>query len=127
MKSTDNHLRVQTTLVPQELTPIEVNELARAITFYHKDGQYRCQSFFTSPHIGELNWVDGLEKSADVWLRSIRLIGCNLFHVRCAGNESNVRKMCEDPGFHRILREITNTFTEKRIGKMGCRFGPDLG
>jgi hypothetical protein len=108
----DNHLRVQTSLVPQELTSIEVQEMARAITFYQKDGQYRCQSFFTSPRIGELNWVEGLEKSADVWFRSIRLIGCNLFDVRCVGAEGNVRKVCEDPGFHRILREISNTFTE---------------
>jgi hypothetical protein len=105
----DNHLRVQTSLVPQELTSIEVQEMARAITFYQKDGQYRCQSFFTSPRIGELNWVEGLEKSADVWFRSIRLIGCNLFDVRCVGAEGNVRKVCEDPGFHRILREISNT------------------
>jgi len=114
MKSaySDNRLRVQTNLVPQELTAIEVNEMARAITFYQKDGQYRCQSFFTSPRIGEVNWVEGLEKSADVWFRSFQLIGCNLFHVRCTGTELNVRKVCEDPNFYRILREISSTFTE---------------
>ncbi len=114
MRSTyqENRLRVQTTSIPQELTQSEVNEMARAITFYQKDGQYRCQSFFTSPRIGELNWVDGLEKSADVWFQSIRLIGCNLFHVRCTGAEGNVRKVCEDPSFSRMLREISSTFTE---------------
>jgi hypothetical protein len=108
----DNHLRVQTNLIPQEMSSIEVNEMARAITFYQKDGQYRCQSFFTSPRIGELNWIEGLEKSADVWFRSFELIGCNLLHVRCTGAEGNVRRLCEDPGFYRILREMSSTFTE---------------
>jgi len=86
--------------------------MARAITFYQKDGQYRCQSFFTSPRIGEVNWVEGIEKSADVGFRSFQLIGCNLFHVRCTGTEGNVRKVCEDPSFYRMLREISSTFTE---------------
>jgi len=86
--------------------------MARAITFYQKDGQYRCQSFFTSPRIGELSWDEGIEKSADVGFRSFQLIGCNLFHVRCTGAEGNVRKVCEDPSFYRMPREIDSTLTE---------------
>jgi hypothetical protein len=112
MKKQNNFLRVQTNAIPGEITSIEANEIARGISLYHKSGKYMCQTFFTPPRIGEINWIEGIEKGADACFRSIRLIGNNLFHVRCMGAEKKVREVCEDPMFFQMLRGISTTLNE---------------
>jgi len=108
----NNHIKIQTSAIPGEISQTEINEVARAIALYHKDGKYSCQTFFTPPRMAEVNWIEGFEKSADVYIRSIELIGTNLFHVRCVGQEANVRKVCGDPGFFSLLRGINSTLNE---------------
>ncbi len=66
MRKQNNCLQVQTNAVQGELTPIEINEIARGVSLYYKNGRYNCQTFFTPPRIGEINWVEGMEKKADV-------------------------------------------------------------
>ncbi len=109
----NNRLKIQTNIMPAELTSLEFNEMARAIALYHKGGKYTCQTFFTPPRIGEMNWVEGFESAADVYFRSIRLIGTNLFHVLLIGKEADVRKVCMDSGFFKLLAGIHTTFTEE--------------
>jgi hypothetical protein len=108
----NNHIKMQTSAIPGEITQMEINEVARAIALYHKDGKYSCQTFFTPPRLAEVNWIEGFEKSADVYIRSIELIGTNLFHIRCVGTEANVRKVCGDPGFYNLLRGVNSTLSE---------------
>jgi hypothetical protein len=108
----NNHLKVQTNVIPSELTPLEISETARALALYHKDGKYMCQTFFTPPRVAEINWIEGLEKSGDVYFRSIELIGTSLFHVCCTGSEKNMRRVCSDPALFNILRGMTSTFSE---------------
>jgi hypothetical protein len=112
MKKHNNNLQVQTNAIQGELTPIEINEIARGVSFYYKNGRFTCQSFFTPPRIGEINWVDGIEKEADVCFRSIRLIGNNLFHVHCMGSEKKVRQVCAEPMFFQMLRALSSTLSE---------------
>ncbi len=108
----NNRLKVQTNEIPRELTPMEISEMTRAIALYHKDGKYTCQTFFTPPRIAQVNWIEGVEKSADVYFRSIQLIGTNLFHVHCIGTEEKFRKVCGDAGFYNIIRGLSSTFSE---------------
>jgi hypothetical protein len=112
MKKQDNCLQVQTNAIPGELTSIELDEIAKGISFYQKNGKYMCQTFFTPPRVGEINWIEGIEKSADMCFRSIRMIGSNLFHVQCKGAEKKVRQACTEPLFFQMLRSIKTTFTE---------------
>ncbi len=112
MKKQNGYLRVQTNIIPSELTAMETSELARGISLYFKNGKYLCQSFFTPPRIGEVNWIEGIEKGADACIRSVRLIGTSLFHVRWAGSEKKVRQVCSDPMFFQMLRAIGTTLNE---------------
>ncbi len=109
----NNRLRVQTNEIPRELTSMEINEMIRAIALYHKDGKYTCQTFFTPPRIAQVNWIEGVEKSADVYFRSIQLIGTNLLHVNCTGTEERVRKACGDPSFYNLIRGLSSSFSER--------------
>ncbi|RMG68258.1 MAG: hypothetical protein D6715_02725 [Calditrichaeota bacterium] len=108
-----NHVRVQTNVLPAELSTAEIYEAARSISLFYKNANFVCQTFFTNPLVGELNWVDGLEKQADVHFREIRFIGPNLFHIRVVGTEDNVRRMCEDPKFYNLLKGLYTTFNEE--------------
>lgn len=112
MKKQNSFLRVQTNAVPGEITPFEANEIARGISLFHKNGKFQCQTFFTPPRVGEINWIEGIEKGADACFRSIRLIGNNLFHIQWTGPEKKVRDACEDPMFFKMIRAISTTFTE---------------
>jgi len=107
-----NHLKVQTTVLPPDLTTLEVNETARGIALFYKNNNFTCQTFFTPPAIGEITEIEGLEDKADVYFRTIELIGPNLFHVRTVGKEDKVRKMCDDPKLFNLIRGISSTLTE---------------
>ena len=91
---------------------METNEIARGVSLYYKNGRYSCQTFFTPPRIGEINWVEGIEREADVCFRSIRLIGNNLLHIHCMGTEIKVRQVCSEPMFFQMLQALSSTFTE---------------
>ena len=107
-----NRIKVQTNVLPTQLTTTEIHETARSIALYYKDGQFVCQTFFTPPLVGEINWVEGLERKADVHFREISLIGPNLFRLRLTGDEDKIRKMCQDDKLYTLIRGINETFTE---------------
>jgi len=107
-----NVLSLQTNLVPTELTPDIIEEIARGIALYYKDNNFVCQTFFTQPILGEVQMVDGLEKEADVYIRSIQMVGPNLFHVLVTGEEEKVHTMCRDKTYYELIRGIETTFTE---------------
>jgi len=107
-----NHIKVQTNELPPKLTAPTITGTARGIALYYKGGTFMYQNFFTQPLVGRINWLEGLEKTADVHFRSIRFIGTNLFHVRVVGKENQIRKMCEDPRFYELLTGIETTLTD---------------
>lgn len=106
-----NQLKVHTRPLPVDWTAAESAEVARALLLCYRDGQFTCQTFFTQPLIGQINWLEGLKREADVYLREITAIGIDLFHLRLVGREDEVRKMCGAPGFYRLLRGIGATLT----------------
>src|SRR5207247_10387324 len=97
--------------LPCEWTPTESSEVGRALLLCYRDGQFTCQTFFTQPLTGQINWLEGLKQDAQVYFREINAIGIDLFHVRLAGKEADVRKMCGAPGFYGLLRSIDATLT----------------
>jgi hypothetical protein len=111
MKQT-NQLKVHTRPLPAEGTPAESAEIARALLLCYRDGQFTCQTFFTQPLIGQINWLEGLKRDAHVYFREITAIGIDLFHIRLVGKEEDVRKMCGAPSFYDLLRGIEATLTE---------------
>jgi len=108
-----NHIRVQTNVLPQDLTPQIMEETARGIALYYKDKKFICQTFFTQPILGEINMVDGLETDADVHIRAIQWIGPNLFHIRLMGAEKDIRTMCKDKKFYDVIRGISATLSSE--------------
>ncbi len=108
-----NSINVQTNIIPTHLTTSVLDETARGIALYYKDGQFICQTFFTQPIVGEVNILKGLETNADVHIRSIQVIGPNLLHVRLLGAKPQVIDMCEDSSFYNILRGISTTMTNE--------------
>src|SRR4030095_16014736 len=86
-------------------------EVARALLLCYRDRQFTCQTFFTQPLIGQINWLEGLKPDADVYFRESNAIGVDLFHLRLVGEEEDVRKMCGIPGFYGLLRRIDATLT----------------
>ncbi len=102
---------VQTNVVPDDLTPEIIEEIARGIALYYKDNRFICQTFFTQPVLGEIQMVDGLETRADVHIRSIQMVGPNLFHVLATGEEKKVHTMCRDKIFYDLIRGIETTLT----------------
>ena len=108
-----NTINVQTNVIPTNLTSSVIEETARGIALYYKDGQFICQTFFTQPIVGEINMLEGLETNADVHIRSIQVIGPNLFHIRLMGTEPLVRRMCDDRNFYNIIRGISTTMTNE--------------
>jgi hypothetical protein len=107
-----NQLKVHTRPLPVELPSTESAEVARALLLCYRDGQFTCQTFFTPPLIGQINWLEGLKQDAAVYFREINAIGTDLFHLRLIGKEDDVRKMCGEPGFYGLLRGIDATLTE---------------
>jgi len=108
-----NKINVQTNVIPTHLTTSIIDETARGIALYYKDGQFVCQTFFTQPIVGEINILEGLETDADVHIRSIQVIGPNLLHIRLLGMKPQVLNMCEDRNFYNILRGISTTMTNE--------------
>ncbi|GEM_PF-2116159 len=113
--STDftNRIKVQTNQLPRELTQTEIHESARSISLYYRQGDFICQTFFTPPILGKINYIEGLDKSAQVYFREIQLIGPNLFHVRLVGAESDIRDMCRENRFYELLKGLQTTFNEQ--------------
>lgn len=107
-----NTIGVQTNVIPMNLTTSVIDETARGIALFYKDKHFVCQTFFTQPVLGEINLVEGLETRADVHIRSIQLIGPNVFHVPLLGTETKVREMCRDVAFYELLRGIRTTLTK---------------
>lgn len=108
-----NSLKVHTRPLPTEWTPTESTEVARALLLCYRNGQFTCQTFFTQPLIGQINWLEGLKQDAHVYFREVTAIGIDLFHLRLAGKEDEIRKMCREPGFYGLLRGIDATLTEE--------------
>jgi hypothetical protein len=106
-----NQLKMHTRPMPVEWTPAQSKEAARALLLCYRDGQFTCQTFFTPPLNGQINWLDGLKQDAEVYFRQVNAIGSELFHVRLVGKEDDVRKMCREPGFYGLLRGIDTTLT----------------
>jgi hypothetical protein len=107
-----NQLKVHTRPLPVEWTPAESAEVARALLLCYRDRQFTCQTFFTQPLIGQINWLDGLKQDAHVYFREVTAIGIDLFHLRLVGKEEDVQKMCREPGFYGVLRGIDATLTQ---------------
>ncbi|MDR8390894.1 hypothetical protein NC796_07085 [Aliifodinibius sp. S!AR15-10] len=116
MKSNQiNHIKVQTNEIPDELSRTDINSTRRSIALYYRGGKFIYQNFFTQPLIGKINALEGLEKKADVFFRSIRMVGSNTFHIRLVGKEEDVRKMCKDQACYRLLQGIGESLnTEAR-------------
>ena len=108
-----NQLKVHTRPLPVEWTPTESAEVARALLLCYRDRQFTCQTFFTQPLIGQINWLEGLKQEAQVYFREVTAIGIDLFHLRLVGKEEDVRKMCREPGFYGLLRGIDATLTQE--------------
>ncbi len=106
-----NTIEVQTNIISPNLTHSVIEETAKGIALYYKDGQFICQTFFTQPIVGEINMLEGLETDADVHIRSIQLIGPNLFHIRVMGDKPMVETMLKDINFYNILRGISTTLS----------------
>lgn len=111
MPNKTNLLRLHTRPLPGEWTPAEAREAARAVLLCHDGRRFACQSFFTQPLIGQLNEIQGLKQDAEVYFREVTRIGMGLFHVRLAGPEKSVQKMCREPAFYELVRAIETTFT----------------
>jgi hypothetical protein len=107
-----NKVRVQNTEIPMDMSLADSEELARGISLYYKDKKFTGQTFFTQPIVGEINWIEGLEKDANVHFRSVNLIGPNLFHVRLVGREKDIMNMCEDKTFYEILHILKTTLND---------------
>lgn len=107
-----NELKVHTMSLPAEWTLADGKDVARALLLCYRDGQFTCQTFFTQPLIGQINWLEGLKEDAQVYFREINAIGIDLFHLRLVGKEEDVRKMCGASGFYGLLRGIDATLTE---------------
>lgn len=107
-----NQLKVHTRPLAVEGTPSESAEVARALLLCYRDGQFTCQTFFTQPLIGQINWLEGLKQDADVYFREVNAIGIDLFHLRLVGKEEDVQRMCGAPGLYSLLRGIDTTLTE---------------
>ncbi len=105
--------KLQTNIIPPELTPLEINEAARGVTLFYEGDQFKAQSFFTPPLIGAMNRLEGLDKEADVHFREIHMVGTNLFHVRVVSSEDKLRKMFADANLFNLLRGISGTLNEK--------------
>ena len=105
-------VKVKTNILPTDLTKPEIDETARGIALFYKDDNFICQSFFTTPILGDINWIDGLDAEAQVHFREIQLIGRNLVHLRLVGNEDEVKKMCNNPKFFNLLSGISDTYTQ---------------
>jgi hypothetical protein len=106
-----NELKVHTRPLPVDWSAPECDEVGRALLLCYRDGQFTCQTFFTQPLTGQINWIEGLRKDGQVYFREVNSIGIDLLHVRLVGKGDDVRKMCREKGFYPLLRAIGGTFT----------------
>jgi hypothetical protein len=104
-----NTITVQTNLIPTDLNTAVINETARSIALFYKNGKFTCQTFFTRPVLGEINVLEGIEQNADVHIRAIQLIGPHLLMIRLTGEESQIHKMCADSTFYNLMDGILPT------------------
>jgi hypothetical protein len=109
-----NELTLQTRALPFEWSRSDSAEAAQAILLCYDDGRFFCQTIFTQPLARHINWISGLRRDADVYVREISAIGVGLFHVRVAGHEKDVRAMGSEPGFFNAIRGIDGTLTADR-------------
>jgi hypothetical protein len=107
-----NRIRVQTCEIRDRLDVREVNGASRGISLYYKDGKFMYQGFFTQPLVGKVNSLEGLEEKADVYFRSIRMVGNNLAHLSLVGDREQVRMMCEESRFYMLLDRIGSTMNQ---------------
>ncbi len=108
--TTNGQLIVQTNPLPYELTPLEVNEAAKAVALYYNKGEFVTQCFFTTPILGEISWVDGFITDADAYFREICTVGPNLFHITIdCGEGAILTKMCKDSKFWDLLTKVADT------------------
>ncbi|MEJ2049094.1 MAG: hypothetical protein P8Y60_04485 [Calditrichota bacterium] len=107
-----NRIKVQTNRLPKELNRPEIDETARGIALYYRNNEFVCQTFFTPPVLGEINWIEGLDPNAEVYFREINYIGPNLFHIRLIGGEDPIRKMFTDQHLYNLLWGIQGTLNE---------------
>lgn len=108
-----NRIKVQTNQIRDELNTREINGATKGISLYYKDGKFMHQGFFTQPLIGRVNSLEGLEENADIYFRSIRMIGSNLFHVSMAGSKDQVQKMCSESKFYMLLDRTGSTMNKE--------------
>ncbi|MCW9707940.1 hypothetical protein [Fodinibius salsisoli] len=101
-----NHIKVETNEISEDLSRTEINSTRRSIALYYRDGKFMYQNFFTQPLTGKINALEGLENKADVFFRSIRMVGSNTFHLRLVGSKEEVRKMCNDQACYKLLQGI---------------------
>ncbi|MDR8394695.1 hypothetical protein NC796_26390, partial [Aliifodinibius sp. S!AR15-10] len=107
-----NHIKAQTNEILGDLTTTQINKTTRSFALYYKGGKYMCQGFFAQPLVGKLNSLEGLEREADVYFRSIRMVGTNLFHIRLVGDEDQIHEMISDIKFYQLVRGISTTLNE---------------
>ncbi|MGF1669231.1 MAG: hypothetical protein ACFCU6_02185 [Balneolaceae bacterium] len=98
-----NRIKVKTCEIRDGLDSRDISNAARSISLYYKDGKFLFQGFFTQPLVGRVNSLEGLEKKAEIYFRSIRMIGTGLFHVSLVGKEDKIRKMCKESNFYTLL------------------------
>ena len=115
MKKTNhiNRIRVQTCDIHDEMDMRDINGAVRSISLYNKGGKFMYQGFFTQPLLGRVNSLEGLESNADIYFRSIRMIGSNLFQVSLVGDEKQVKKMCKDAKFYSLLDRIGSSMDKE--------------
>ncbi len=113
IKEDIKRMKVQTSVIPTELTGLEMREKTRGIALYYKNDEFISQSFFTPPNVGEINWIDGLTVEADVHFREIELIGTDLLMLYVVGREEDILKMCRSAKLYNILRGLYPSLTEK--------------
>jgi len=114
MKSLQNKQQVylQTTVIPTDLDAQIIEETARGVALFYKNKKFICQTLFTPPILGEINYIEGLERNADVFFHSIEWIGPNLLHLRTRGDEKKVREMCKDKNLFRLLKGLVTTLRD---------------
>ncbi len=115
MKTKDEikRMKVQTSIIPAELTELEMRERTRGIALYYKDDEFISQTFFTPPNVGEINWIDGLTVEANVHFREIELIGTDLLHLYVVGKEEDILKMCRSNKVYNVLKGLYPSLTER--------------
>ncbi|GAB4193248.1 MAG: hypothetical protein Kow00108_27150 [Calditrichia bacterium] len=101
-----NHLKVQTNSISKDFKMNTIENTAKGLSLYYKDGNFYYQTFFTPPILGELNQIEGLANNGQVHIRSVSKIGPNLFHIRCSGKENDVRAMIQHDELYNLTTAL---------------------